>query len=342
MTQNTIKGALLLNLGTPDAPEAGAVRRYLEPFLMDPYVLDMPFLLRWMVVHWGILPKRPRIAAEAYRKVWTASGSPLLVHLRELARQVKQELGDAWNLQYAMRYGNPSLEKAFQEFRENGVKEVTLLPLYPQYSLSANESSIQAVMRCAQQGEAPIKIRVVEPFYQKKEFIDPFVQVARKNLGGFDYDHILFSFHGLPERHIRKTDRSGEFCEFSQECCREIRFVNRDCYRAHCFATARRMASGLGIPQDQYTVCFQSRLGRTPWIQPFTDELYRTLPTKGVRKVAVLCPSFVADCLETLEEVQIRGREEFVRSGGQDLRMIPSLNSDPLWAKGVAALIQEN
>jgi ferrochelatase len=337
------KGALLLNLGTPDAPTTEAVRVYLKEFLMDPYVVDIAFPLRWLLVNVAILPRRSAQSAALYRKVWTQRGSPLLTHLEDLKTQVedqflKQNKGD-WIIDSGMRYGNPTIESALIRFRDAGVGEVIAVPLYPQYSSAATESSI---VRCKELFSQIIPhgtLTFVPPFYDECNFIDSFAEVIQASLIDYDYDHLLFSFHGLPERQVKKTTQ--DYCFSKESCCDEITDANRDCYRAQCYATARLLAEKLGISKEKYSVCFQSRLGRTPWIRPYTDELYRELPKKGVRRLAVACPAFVADCLETLEEVQIRGLEEFTQSGGEELRLIPSLNSSTSWARTVAHLIQK-
>jgi ferrochelatase len=337
-----IKGALLLNLGTPDAPHPKEVRRYLKEFLMDPLVLDIPYLARWLLVHGAILPKRPITSAAAYRKVWTEAGSPLLFHLLELTHQVQACLGENWVVKSAMRYGQPGIQKALEEFRTEGIDTITLLPLYPQYSLAATESSIREVRRLVEKFTPDTSLEILDPFYRHDAFIRSFVKVIRASLAGYAYDHLLFSFHGLPERQIRKTDPTGAHCFATASCCDHLTEANANCYRAQCYESARLMARALDIPPDRYTVCFQSRLGRTPWIKPYTDELYRELPKKGVKRLAVACPAFVADCLETLEEVQIRGREEFIQNGGEELKLVPSLNSNDHWGQSVAELFERS
>jgi ferrochelatase len=335
------KGLLLLNLGTPDAPTPEKVRDYLREFLMDPFVIDIPFVFRWLLVHGAILPKRPALSAEAYRKVWTERGSPLLEYLHGLVEQVRAIAPAArWEVKGGMRYGNPSLRSVLSEFKKDGIREVVVFPLYPQYSLAATESSVAATRPIAE--ELGLTVRFVPAFYDAPGFIQAFAAVARESLQGYEFDHLLFSFHGLPERQVKKTDRSpaGSHCLQSADCCARITEANRDCYRAQSYATARALAKELGLTPDRYTVCFQSRLGRTPWIKPYTDQLYVDLAGKGVRRVAVMCPAFVADCLETLEEIQIRGREEFKKLGGQDLKLVPSLNASPLWARAVLELAE--
>jgi protoporphyrin/coproporphyrin ferrochelatase len=342
MTGNPKRGLILLNLGTPAAPEERAVRDYLKEFLMDPWVVDIPFPLRWLLVHGLILPKRPRMASAAYRKIWTERGSPLLVHHLDLTEKVRAALGPAWAVRPAMRYGSPSLEKAARELREEGVGEVVLFPLYPQYSLAATRSSVERARETLGRELPGVPVRAVPAFYEDPGFLDAFASVARQSLHAFEPDFTLFSFHGLPERQVRKTDPTGNHCLASGTCCDRIGGPNRDCYRAQCFATARGIASRLGLEPARFAVSFQSRLGRTPWIQPFTDRLYAELPSRGVRRLAVICPSFVADCLETLEEVAIRGRDSFLAAGGRELLLVPSLNASEPWSAAVAELARSN
>jgi ferrochelatase len=336
------KGLLLLNLGTPDDATEAHVRNYLEEFLMDPYVIDIPYPFRWLLVHGAILRKRPAQSAEAYRKVWSAGrGSPLLMYLEDLVAETRK-LADpaAWRIVAGMRYGNPSIAAALRELRAAGVDETVVFPLYPQYSLAATESSVARTRALAAREAPAMRLRFVPAFYDHPGFVRAFAEAARESLAGYDYDHLLFSFHGLPERQVRRTDRSPgrAHCLRGAGCCDAIGEANRDCYRAQCYATARALQRELGLAPGRSTVCFQSRLGRTPWIRPYTDVMYSELARRGVRRLAVMCPAFVADCLETLEEIRLRGREDFVRQGGEELRLVPSLNARPAWARAVLEL----
>ena len=288
------------------------------------------------MVHGLILPKRPALSAAAYRKIWTERGSPLLFHLEDLTNKVQQQLGSGWIVKAGMRYGEPSLEKVLLEFKAEEIESLVVLPLYPQYSLAATESSVQQINKIAAQILPALTIEYVPPFYSESDFIRSFASVAQESLKEWPFDHVLMSFHGLPERQVKKTSTQ---CFTEKGCCEGISHLNQNCYRAQCYTTARLLATEMRLRPDQYTVCFQSRLGRTPWIQPYTDYFYRELPKQGVKRLAVLCPAFVADCLETLEEVQIRGKEEFVRNGGEDLKLVPSLNSSQNWAESVSKMI---
>jgi len=338
MSHTVKKGLLLINLGTPDQPEPKQVKAYLKEFLMDPYVVDIPYLLRWLLVNAVILQTRPKKSSEAYKKVWTTRGSPLLHHHLDLSSKVKKLLEKETHVIPAMRYGNPSIEKALHEFAHEGITELTIFPLYPQYSLAATETSLQHALKLSQKILPGAKIKMIRDFFDSPDFLNAFAETAREDLAKFNADYVLFSFHGLPERHVKKTDLSQAHCLMKEGCCDQITEVNRNCYRAQSFHTAHELAKRLGLPKEKYAVSFQSRLGRTPWIKPYTDELYESLPKKGYKKIAVLCPAFVADCLETLEEIAIRGREDFVKFGGEDLKLIPSLNSSDQWAAAVVAL----
>jgi ferrochelatase len=336
------QGLLLVNLGTPDAPETGAVRRYLREFLSDPRVLDLPALARWALLEGVILPTRPARSAEAYRKVWTEHGSPLLFHGRTLAARLQDALGPEWVVELGMRYGSPSLVTALAALRAAGTRTVTVFPLYPQYASSSTGSTLERVYQLAGAPWNVSALRVIPPFFDHPGFLDAWTEVARPVLAEARADHVLFSFHGLPERQIRKSDASGRHCLASPGCCDVEVAENRWCYRAQCFATARALTGRLALSPERCTVSFQSRLGRTPWVKPYTDLLLGELARKGVRRLAVLCPAFVADCLETLEEIGIRARADFQRAGGEALTLIPSLNAHPAWVRALVQLVRES
>jgi ferrochelatase len=338
-----LRGLLVLNLGTPDAPETRAVRRYLREFLSDPRVLDIPQLLRAFLLHVCILPFRPRRTAEAYRKVWMAQGSPLLVHGRDLVRKLQSALGSGVRVELAMRYQSPSIASALDTFRSVAVDRVAVLPLFPQYSSAASGSALEDVYRQAGRRWNTPSLEVVPPFYDHPAFIDALREVTAPCLRGFRPDRVLMSFHGLPERQVLKSDESGgRHCLKSADCCAEVGEANRLCYRAHCFATARVLAAALALPDASWEVAFQSRLGREPWIRPFTDVRVRELAKSGVRRLAVVCPSFVADCLETLEEIGIRARDDFIAHGGEDLCAVPCLNSHDVWVRAAVRIVAES
>ncbi len=339
---NKKTGILISNLGTPDAPETAPVRRYLAQFLMDPAVVDIPAIARWLLVHGIILRTRPSKSAEAYKKIWTERGSPLLFHTLDLADRVREIVGGETPVAVGMRYGNPSIEKAVDELVARGVERIVFLPLYPQYSLAATHSSVEEFKRVIRLKAPSLPVSIVEDFWSNEGFLESFVELGRPLLQSHAFDHVLFSFHGIPERHVIKVDASGgQHCLKSVDCCERITQANAKCYRAQSFQTAHQLAARLGLARDRYTVSFQSRLGRTPWIKPYTDFVLDELVEKGVKRLIVYSPSFTADCLETIEEIAMRGREQFVERGGEELWLVPSLNSSPSWVRSVTAMATE-
>ncbi len=332
-------GVLLVNLGTPDAPQAGPVRRYLREFLADPRVLDISALGRWLLLNLIILPTRPAKSAAAYRKIWTDRGSPLLWHSQDLRDAVQAQLGPV-PVVLAMRYGQPSIRQGLEKLRELGCDRVVVFPLYPQYAASSTGSSVEEVYRAAAELWNTPFVSIVPPFYDDPGFIAAGVAVAKPELAAFAPDHVVFSFHGLPERHMHKSDTTGRHCLQVADCCATIVAANRQCYRAQCFATAKALIAGLGLDPAATSITFQSRLGRTVWIRPYTDVVIPELAKQGVKRVAVLCPAFVADCLETLEEIGMRAEEDFRAAGGEALRLVPSLNAHPAWVQAAVNLVR--
>lgn len=331
-------GLLLINLGTPDEPTPTAVRRYLREFLSDPKVIDIHPIGRALLLNLIILPFRPKKSAHAYQSIWDKErGSPLMFHSRDLQQGVQAALGAEWKVELAMRYGQPSIPDAIAALRAAAVDRIIVLPLFPQYAASSTGTALGRVFEVAGEQWNTPWLHVVPPFYDEADFIEAFAKVAR-DTGVDESDHLLLSFHGLPERHCRKSDTSGNHCLVKSDCCDAIVEANRHCYRAQCYATARGLVAALGLAEGRYTVCFQSRLGRTPWIRPYTDELLDKLAKDGVKKLAVMCPAFVADCLETIEEIGIRARDQFRAAGGEQLTMIPSLNASAPWVELVARL----
>jgi ferrochelatase len=335
-------GLLLCNLGTPDQPSPGAVRRYLRQFLGDPRVLDLHPVGRWALLNLVILPWRPRRSAAAYRKIWTARGSPLLGHSQDLVAAVRERLGPRWMVELGMRYQNPSLASALDKLRKAGVDRIVVFPLFPQYAASTTGSTVAEVLRLAGKPWAPPSLSVVEPFYDHPDFISAFAAQGAALLDDEKPEHVLFSFHGLPRRHLHKTDVSGDYCLVRSDCCENVTSNNRRCYRAQCFATARALAARLSLADGMWSVSFQSRLGRTRWIEPYTDRAIAALAHKGCKRLLVFCPAFVADCLETLEEIGIRGKEQFLAAGGERLVLVPSPNASSIWADAVASLARRH
>ncbi len=332
-------GLLLVNLGTPDAPTTPAVRRYLREFLSDPKVIDVNRLARFLLVNGIIAPFRSPRSAAAYRLIWTDEGSPLLVHGRRLTDAVRERLIGT-PVELAMRYGRPTIDDALGRLAAAGVRRVVCFPLYPQNADSSVGSTVAALEAAARRSKADLTVEFVPPFFDATPFIESAAAVGRPVLAALDPDHVLFSFHGLPERHVRKADRTGEHCLAAEICCAAITDANRGCYRAQSFETARRLAAALDLAGDAWSVAFQSRLGRTPWIRPFTDEVVPALARRGVRRLAVFCPAFVADCLETLEEIGLRAAASFRSAGGDRLELVPCVNADPRWADGVVELVR--
>jgi ferrochelatase len=337
-------GILLVNLGTPDAPEPGAVRRYLREFLSDPRVIDINPVGRALLLYLVILPFRPRRSAAAYREVWTPEGSPLLVHGRGLLAALRERI-PTHAIELAMRYGSPSIPDALARLREQSCDQLIVLPLYPQYAASSTGSTVERVYRTAAGLWNTPYVHVIPPFYDYPGFIAAFAQIGREKLDVLGPDHVLFSFHGLPERQVLAS-ADPKLCLAHADCCERLLDGNRNCYRAQCFATARALAAALELgdahgPEQRWSISFQSRLGRTPWIKPYTDEVIPALAKRGVKKLAVFCPAFVADCLETLEEIGIRARRDFIAAGGEALELVPSLNTHASWVAAVEQLVRE-
>jgi ferrochelatase len=335
----TRRGLLLLNLGTPTAPTVPAVRRYLREFLWDPRVIDINPVLRALLLYGLILPTRPRQSAKAYQSIWSERGSPLLVHGRDLAHKVGQRLGEPWVVELAMRYQEPSIATALQHLAEHGVAQIVVFPLFPHYSSAAWGSAIERVLTLASRRWNVPTLQVVPPYYNHPEFIEAFATVTQRALNGFAADRVVMSYHGLPERQLRKGDENKvKHCLHNANCCDSMGPANHYCYRAQCFATSRALAKRLALADQSWEITFQSRLGRIPWIRPYTDERVRELAGAGVKRLAVVCPSFTADCLETLEEIGIRAHEDFKAHGGEELRLVPSLNSDDRWVRAVVEI----
>lgn len=333
-------GILLINLGTPDAPTPDAVGRYLREFLMDGFVIDVPAALRWFLVNVVIVPRRKYQSATAYQKIQLPEGSPLLVHTRALAERVAVRLGPDYLVEYAMRYGNPSIRSALVKLKGQNVPRIIVLPLYPQYAESSFETAVVETRQRAVELGLGDRLTFISPFYHRPEFIQAFAAKLNESLREQEVDQVVFSFHSLPERHLTKLNE--QHCLRTADCCEQITEGNHNCYRSQCVFTAHAIAREVGLQSDAYTVSFQSRLGRAKWIGPVTDEVLKGLPARGIKRVAVTCPSFVADCLETIEEIGIRGRETFRASGGEALYLVPSLNSDRLWVEAVAGWIEND
>lgn len=329
------KGVLLINLGTPDDSSPKSVRRYLKEFLNDPRVIDLPSFIRWPLVNLLIIPFRYKKTAEAYQQIWTEAGSPLLAISKQTQQALASELGDDYQVELGMRYGKPSIQSAVEKLKH--CTSITAIPLFPQYSSAANGSAIEnLLLHLSKQWNVP-ELSVKGDFYNHPGFIQAFADVIEKQVKGKDIDMLVFSYHGLPERHVIKSDCKAQ-CD-RVNACPVISDANRFCYRAQCYATTQLIAEKLGLLPNQYTVAFQSRLGRTPWIKPYTDLVLPELISKDIKNIAVVSPSFVADCLETLEEINIRMREQWVGLGGEGFTFVPCVNDSRVWVGVLVKII---
>jgi ferrochelatase len=316
---------LLVNLGSPDSPSVPDVRRYLREFLGDERVLDLPAPLRWLLLEGAILPTRPKKSAHAYASIWTSEGSPLLRTSVSVQHKLAAAVDPDLPVYLAMRYGLPSIASVIDRMATEGIEEVLLIPQYPHYAMSSWETVVVKVREEAALREPTMVIDCVAPFYADPDYIEALYRVSAPWLAE-PHDHVLFSFHGIPLRHLRKADSSHAHCQCTAHCCTTPSPAHATCYRAQVMATTRAFAARAGLAPDRYSVSFQSRLAGEPWCEPFTDQELRLLPTDGVKRLLVICPAFVADCLETLEEISVEGRATFLAAGGESFRQIPCLN----------------
>ncbi|MEQ9101746.1 MAG: ferrochelatase [Imperialibacter sp.] len=333
------KGVLLVNLGTPDQPDTPNVRKYLREFLMDGRVIDIPFVQRWMLINFIIAPFRAPKSAAEYQKLWDERGSPLKYYGEDVRDLLQKELTKDYVVALAMRYQNPSIASGLDELKKAHVSEIIVVPLFPQYASASTGSVADKVMELVRKWQIIPNIRFINQFADDPLFIEVIAQRAKKWMEQHDYDHYLFSYHGLPERQILKGS-VGSQCQLGK-CCNSFHDKNRYCYRAQCFLTSRLIAESLGIPEDKYTVAFQSRLGKTPWIQPYTDEKLVEFAEKGYKKVLAFSPAFVSDCLETTVEVGETYHEQFLEAGGERWDLVESLNDHPLWIQCLKNLVME-
>ena len=333
------QGLLLVNLGSPDAPREPDVRRYLREFLMDRRIMDLPGLTRWFLVNYCVIPKRIAESTRAYRSIWSTKGSPLIVTGRSVAEKLEASLGLPVAL--AMRYRRPTVSLALRRLYSAGVRELTILPMFPQYAMASYESVVAHVDEEIQTLVPGMRHAFMPPFYEEPEYLDALMATAAPFLG-HGFDHLLFNFHGLPERHLRKADPTGSHCLASEHCCELLSPARRSCYKAQCLATAQALAERLEVQPEQWSVSFQSRMGGEPWIRPYTEQTLKSLATRGVKRLLVMCPGFVADCLQTLEEIAIQGKETFRSMGGTDLTLIPCLNDHPAWIEALSAIVSRH
>ena len=328
------KGVLLVNLGTPDSPSVADVRKYLNEFLMDERVIDINPINRTLLVKGIIVPFRGPKSAKIYKEVWTENGSPLLYFSVRAKELLQERMGKEYIIELAMRYQSPSIERALKSLQDQQVEEIRVVPLFPQYASASTGSVIQKVMKLVSQWQTIPNISFVNSFHDNEGMLNVFAENASKYQPE-SFDHILFSFHGLPERQLSKADHSEKYCLQVSNCCDRFNEVNRFCYSAQCHHTARLLAEKLNIPKERYTICFQSRLGNSPWKKPYTIEVLEELAKKGAKRLLVLSPAFVADCLETNYEIAREYNEEFQKWGGEKIQLVESLNDNPKWIEAL-------
>lgn len=324
------KGILLVNLGTPDSPTVPDVRKYLDEFLMDARVIDIKPIPRNLLVRGAIIPRRKHESTEIYKKIWTEEGSPLLIYSERVQAMLQERLGDEYIVELAMRYRKPSIETALSNLREQHVQSIQVIPLFPQYASATTGTVHQKIMEIVSKWLIIPKMSFLNSYHNHPKMIKIFADNGRKHKIE-TFDHFIFSFHGLPERQMLKADITGKCCLKSKDCCSKITAVNQHCYIAQCHDTARLLAAEIGIKPEQYTVTFQSRLGKEPWVEPFTSDVIHKLAAEGKKRLLVFCPAFVADCLETIYEIGEEYHEEFVEAGGELVQLVESLNDKPEW-----------
>eukprot|EP00177_Eucheuma_denticulatum_P005410 GFKZ01009840.1.p1 GENE.GFKZ01009840.1~~GFKZ01009840.1.p1 ORF type:complete len:426 (+),score=53.89 GFKZ01009840.1:164-1441(+) len=340
-------GIMLVNIGTPASLSVSDVREYLRQFLGDSRVVDLNPFVKWFVLNFFILPSRPKESAEAYSNIWDPErGSPLLFHSQDLAEKLGGLLGEKYDVVVGMQYCEPNVYTVMEQMRARGVDRLIVVPMYPQYASSATGAAVEIVYKAAARVYSTPYLHTVPAFYDHPAYINAYADIIRGVIGEgcAKYDHLLMSFHGVPQTHCEKTDETGLLCNRQENCCASIVQANRNCYRAQSFASARRIAEACGIEEGKYSIAFQSRLSAAGpvWIQPYTDYELVNLAKAGVKRLAVVVPSFTADCLETLEEIGIRGKEDFLEAGGESLELIPCLNSTDVWANAMVEILRDS
>ena len=316
-------GVLLINLGSPKELSKKSVRQYLRVFLSDDNVVDLPKFLQQFILRLFILPFRPKNTLEAYEKIWTKKGSPLIISTESIANKLTEKTG--WNVEYAMRYEEPSIEKALHKFKENEINKIYVISLYPHNAMATTVTTELETRNVAMNVSNDFELIFTKPFFDNEEYINAMVNSIRPYVENKSYDKIIFSYHGIPKRQAKKTDETGEHCFSTSNCCEIENDGSKDCYRSHTRIASDLTAKKLGLEDDQWEIAYQSRIG-PGWLTPFTDKRLAKLPEEGKNNIAILCPSFISDCLETLEEIDIRGRETFLKAGGKNMTYIPCLN----------------
>lgn len=325
------KGILLVNLGSPESPTPKDVKTYLGEFLMDERVIDLPFIARAALVKGIILKTRPKASAAAYKKIWWDEGSPLIVLSERLQKKVQKEVD--YPVALAMRYGTMTIKKGIQELVDQGVDEVFLIPLYPQFAMATTETILVLAEELRQEHFPNVKIDHLPAFYNKPDYIEVLSDSIKHHLEGKIYDHVLFSYHGVPERHIRKSDVTKSHCKIDGSCCVTPSKAHEFCYKHQCLEVTRLVAEKLDFKPETFSTSFQSRLGFDPWLRPYTDRTIERLGLEGTKNVAIITPAFVSDCLETLEEIAMEGQELFHEVGGKEFTTVPCLNDDDEWSE---------
>lgn len=318
-----MKGVLLVNLGSPDSTEVKDVRKYLDEFLMDERVIDMPYWKRFLLVKGIILNTRPKKSAAAYKKIWGKEGSPLVVLSERFTEKFKKNVTVPVAL--GMRYGSMSIHKAIEELHQKGVTEIFMIPLYPHYAMSSYETVVVKAEEVIGKHYSSVNLTTQPAFYNDEHYIKAMVYGIKRHLKGIDFDHLLFSYHGIPERHIRLSDPTKSHCKLDGTCCNKPSEAHKTCYRHQCFKTTKEIVKLLDLEGKTYSNSFQSRLLKDPWLKPYTDFELESFPEKGIKKVAVITPAFVTDCLETLEEIAMEGKEQFLEAGGEKYFHVPCL-----------------
>jgi ferrochelatase len=334
-------GVLLINTGSPDSTSVPDVRRYLRQFLSDPRVIDIAPLKRWLLLNLVILRRRPKESAHAYSKIWTDRGSPLIGHSQDLCDGLRAHFPGV-EIEIAMAYGKPSVPDQMNALIARGVTQIVAAPMFPQYASATVGSVLELTYKTAAEMPNVPAVAALPPFYDAPAYLDAWAAVARPQLDAFQPDHVLMSFHGLPVRQIYKCDPTGAHCLKKDDCCETYLDGNPMCYRAHCVATAKGIAQRLALSDGDYTLAFQSKLGRDPWLTPATDVTVEQKARDGVKRLAILSPAFVADCIETIEELGIQARESFEENGGEAFRLVSSLNSEPAWVTGFAEILRSS
>ena len=333
------KGVLLVNLGSPDSPTKKDVKPYLDEFLMDERVIDVHPVLRNIIVRGIILNTRPKKSAEAYAKIWWDEGSPLIIISQRFQEKVQQRT--QLPVALGMRYGSGSIKEGLQELNDKEINEVLLVPLYPHYAMSSYETVVVKALEEQQKYFPEMEITTMPAFYKNGDYVEVLSKSIAEGLEGFEYDHVLFSYHGIPERHIRKSDPTKFHCKIDGQCRKVNSVAHHTCYRHQCYDTTDLVVKELGLDPKKVSTSFQSRLGSDPWLQPFTDKEFECLAHEGKKRLAVITPAFVSDCLETLEEIAMEGEEEFKEAGGESYKHIPCLNDRDDWVGLMAKWIAD-